>query len=190
MMLTRGQAAKSLGVSMGTIRKMEGRSLPVMVRADGTHVFALEDIEHARALRAGRRVPIVDGSIAAEIFSLLKTGREPVDIVGIMRVHPDVVESLTAQFGRMNGTLLLSRLALAELAAMLGGPAPVVTVVDLKRAIDDAQTRAAPCAVCRDGAARFCAGCAPTPGMLPQQVQQPPPRRSVPGPGSRKHRAA
>jgi hypothetical protein len=174
-MLTRVQVAKALGCSHSLVRKMEKAGKLPVYEVDGVHVFATRDVELLRVHRVrakGLQGVHVEGELAAEVFALLASGVGVVEIVGRMRVHPDVVESVAAQHARMTAAVLLDASTLDQLRALL--PANEVaelrarTPAELLAQMQRAVAAAHLCRVCSDATARFCGSCAPTkPAELP-----------------------
>src|SRR5688572_28098770 len=92
--LTRSQAARRLGVSVTTLRRMEGAVLHPEKGPGGVRIFDVSEVEASfLRVRASRHSPAAaDGEIAAEVFALLDDGLNPVDVVKRTRVAPDLVE--------------------------------------------------------------------------------------------------
>jgi hypothetical protein len=166
--LTRSQAARRLGVSVTTLRRMEGDLLHPEKGPGGVRLFDLAEVEAAFVrVRASRHSTTVeDGELAAEVFALFDEGLNPVDVVKRMRVAPDVVERLQSQWARMRRSVLLSPEVRARLEdALLGETDSGVDRWALKTAedVEAALTKAAApteCAKCHDNPAFLCRRCA------------------------------
>jgi hypothetical protein len=99
-LLTRSQAARVLGVSVSTVIRREQVLKPVMVK--GVHLFdervlrrEVTTIRHRQAIGA---LGPTSGDVAASVFELLEAGVEPTQIVIRLRVPPDAVQALRAQW--------------------------------------------------------------------------------------------
>jgi hypothetical protein len=166
--LTRSQAARRLGVSVTTLRRMEGDLLHPEKGPGGVRLFDLAEVEAAFVrVRASRHATAVeDGELAAEIFALFDEGLNPVDVVKRLRVGPDVVERLQTQWARMRRSVLLSPEVRARLEdALLGETDTGVDRWALKTAEDveaALTTAAAPteCVKCHENPAFLCRRCA------------------------------
>lgn len=121
-MVTRGQAAKILGVSLSTVRRMEGNELHPEIEPDDTRVFEVAEVERVAATRrascssaqTGPAGDISDepaaqttdsegnklneGQLAALIFQDLEDGYLASDIVRRRELPPDVVTRIHAQW--------------------------------------------------------------------------------------------
>ena len=109
--LTRAEAARRLGVSRTTLRRLEGKSLHPVEGPRGVHFFEAREVEAFeityRALRM--RSPTCarddrdrdDGDDAAEAFALFDQGASAVDVVKALRLPPDRVASWHAAWLRM-----------------------------------------------------------------------------------------
>lgn len=139
MGMTRGQAAKTLGLSVRRLRDLEltGRLRPVGKKGQ-RRIFDEEEIaRYARGRGLRPRIPIaepgkaptyfVDHETAAKIFDRLAMQMKKIEIVRELRVHPHVVEQIGATYDRM-------RLESGDAIPMR-------------------------CAKCRENAARFCGAC-------------------------------
>lgn len=169
-LVTRGGAAKALGVSVAMVRKWERSGALDPVRYAGVHYFAERDIELFRAQRAGKPRRISDANnVSGAVFDQLAENVEPVEIVRKLRVHPDVVEQLHHQWTRMRRSIVWTEKDVATVAKAIGGrafasAAELLTQVasHVSEAIEKARSERITCAVCRSDPARFCAGCSPS----------------------------
>jgi hypothetical protein len=96
--LTRAQVAARLGVSVATVRRMEGRELRP-VQEGGVWTFDPVEVAEAIAGRPQRGPgtngqPARSGDVAATVFRLLDEGHGFREIVRFTRQHPDVVRAL------------------------------------------------------------------------------------------------
>jgi hypothetical protein len=97
--LTRAQVAKQLGVSISSVRRMEGRELHPKRLPDGTHVFAEDEIAALVASRpAPPPPPLSEGELAAKLFAMFASGKELRDIVIELKIPPRTVRELFAQW--------------------------------------------------------------------------------------------
>lgn len=169
-LLTRGGAAKALGVSLAMVRKWERLGALEPLKLAGINYHNERDIELFRAKRQGkpRRVSN-ENNVSANVFDLLAKNTSPIDIVRKLRVHPDIVEGLHHQWARMSGSLVWEPKELETLAALVGGMKPRSAAECVDRVSKHviavaarASADASRCAVCRSDPARFCGGCAPT----------------------------
>lgn len=97
--LTRTQAAQLLGVSVATVRRMEGTKLHPTVDQLGRHVFAraeVVELAQGRARTVAKRR--TDGRIAAKVFTMFEDGAELPEIVIALEVEPRVVRELYAEW--------------------------------------------------------------------------------------------
>jgi hypothetical protein len=89
--LTRNEAARELGVSASTVRRLEGSELHPTTEPDGTHVF---DREEVRALARARALASADpspGELAARACELFREGRSTIDVIIALRQPFEVV---------------------------------------------------------------------------------------------------
>lgn len=164
-LLRRTEAARLLGVSKSTLRRMEGTALTPVVGPQNAHLFQEEEV---RAIVVTRRAhagtPANSGDIAADAFALFDANVDVVDVVKQLRVAPDTIESLHERWARLRSMLLLSAEARSEIATVLMGwdDKSIRTAADLvtflKRWMIDESCRS--CAECRTEMAAFCRGCA------------------------------
>lgn len=98
--LRRTEVARRLGVSLTTLRRMEGTRLHPATGADGVHLFDEAEVEAAvvtyRGIRARSAASLKpsDGEIAAAAFELFDNGTSLVDVVKQLQVAPDRVGAL------------------------------------------------------------------------------------------------
>lgn len=167
-LLKRAEAARRLGVSTSSVRRMEGSELQPIVGANGVRYFAEEQIEavYVRIRRTRTVVPEDDsGAVAARVFERLNAGTNPADIVKDLRLEPELVERLVEQWQRLAQAVLLTRDQARLIQRALGGD-PVVDEASLLAAIAEYK-RASPdyCERCNTGRSVHCLECARKAGL-------------------------
>jgi hypothetical protein len=170
-LLGRAQAARLLGVSKSTLRRMEGASLEPVLGPKNVRLF---HEEHIQSLLVTRRSEVagarVDGELAAETFELFDTGIHPVDVVKKLRVDPDLVESLHQRWARLRALLELSTSGVQSLCLMLSedesiaAPKSESELLEVARKwVNDMGLHE--CTQCRKNSAAFCRECAKAWGL-------------------------
>lgn len=97
--LTRAQAARRLGVSLATVRRMEGAELqPVII--DGKHCFAIDELDKHRK--------VTDGDLAAQAFELFNADMTQVDVVIALKEPPERIRKLFQDWTEMSDCLVAS----------------------------------------------------------------------------------
>ena len=97
VLLTRSQAARRMGVSVATVRRMEGEELqPIIV--DGKHCFASDDLDRYRK--------VSDGDLAAQVFDMFNADKTPVDVVIALKQPPERVRKLFQDWAEMSECLV------------------------------------------------------------------------------------
>jgi hypothetical protein len=98
--MTRTHVAKRLGVSIATVRRMEGRELHPTVDERGVRFFAITEVETilVRRRQTPERPPNDEGEVAARVFGLLRHGCDLRTIVITAKVPPRVVRALYAEW--------------------------------------------------------------------------------------------
>ena len=185
-LLKRPAVANLLGVSESTVRRREGANLTPIVE-NGVHYYLEEEVlslttrrtllvkhpgptrpvELRHPIRHGNFAPENDdGERAAKVFDLLDEGVSPIAIVRRLRMSPDAVEALHAQWVRMNDGFLVSGAVKAELERLPWPRArPAVwtgeALAKAVRALVDTLARSGPvpCRKCRLEAASVCGVC-------------------------------
>lgn len=164
-LLRRTEAARLLGVSKSTLRRMEGTTLTPVVGPKNVHLFQEEEL---RAIVVTRRAHVGmaanAGDVAADAFALFDAGVHVVEVVKQLRVASDLIEALYERWARLRSLLILSPEVRSEIATVLMGwddkslktAADVVTF--LKRWMIDESCRT--CSECRTVMAAFCRSCA------------------------------
>jgi hypothetical protein len=120
--LTRGDVATIVGVSIATIRRLEGKELHPQRSAEGVYLFDPREVEVVRARRSPPPVPRHcrdEGELAAEAFTLLRDGVDVRDVVIALRRPATEIAALYAEWERMGGTLVISPALHAQLARMV-----------------------------------------------------------------------
>jgi hypothetical protein len=170
-LLTRLQAARLSGFSEATIRRREGTELkPVVI--DGVHYHQETQVRSMMTVRrswGAGSTTAVDGGTAADVFDLLQSGVAPVDIVMRLRLPPEVVKRLHAQWAELRGTFAVS----PEDAEWLGAKSSA-EVVSRVRAREDKATKtteyalsATPqCSECQMNPSSVCVWCVRRRGSL------------------------
>jgi len=164
-LLRRTEAARMLGVSKSTLRRMEGEALTPVVGPRNVHLFQEEEV---RAIVVTRRAHLESGptagDIAAEAFALFDAGVHVVDAIKQLRVAPELVERLHATWARLRGLLVLSVDGRAAITSTVRGwdDGSMKTEADvlafLKKWMLDESFRH--CSECRTEMASFCRVCA------------------------------
>jgi hypothetical protein len=175
-LLRRTEAARLLGVSKSTLRRMEGTALTPVVGPKNVHLFQEEEV---RAIVVTRRAHVgaqtTSGDVAADAFALFDAGVDVVDAVKQLRVSPDVIEGLYERWARLRSMLILSAEVRSEIATVLMGwdDKSLKTATDvvtfLKRWMIDESCRT--CAECKTEMAAFCCKCARRWGLATAREQ-------------------
>ena len=96
-LLTRGEVARRLGLSLSTVRRMEGVQLKPIVGERGVRYFEETEIQTVLVRVRRTRVPLdehADGTLAAAAFTRFRNGADVVAVVTELRVVPETIESL------------------------------------------------------------------------------------------------
>jgi len=102
--MTRQAVAERLGISVASVRRMEGVELHPRVDAKGVHLFDPQEVEALatdRVATATTEPPTIAGEVAAAVFAALDEGESPARIVVALAVPPDVVRRLHAESKRL-----------------------------------------------------------------------------------------
>jgi hypothetical protein len=164
-LLRRTEAARMLGVSKSTLRRMEGDALTPVVGPRNVHLFQEEEV---RAVVVTRRSHLeaqpAAGDVAAEAFALFDAGVHVVDAVKQLRVGPELIERLYATWARLRGLMVLSVEARSEINTLLLGwddhslRTDADVVASLRKWMLEESVRR--CSDCRSEMATFCRVCA------------------------------
>jgi hypothetical protein len=117
-LLTRGQVARRLGLSLSTVRRMEGVQLKPIVGERGVRYFEETEIQAVFVRVRRTRMPDdehADGTLAAAAFTLFRRGADVVAVVEELRGAPEKIEQLFEHWKRLRGTVLLDANSLAVL---------------------------------------------------------------------------
>lgn len=165
-LLGRAEAARLLGVSKSTLRRMEGEQLEPVVGPKNVRLF---HEEHVQSLVVTRRTGVSEsrapGDVAADAFDLFDRNFHPVEVVKHLRIAPDFIESLHRQWARLRGLLILSSDSATRMRDMLcdGTPTPVplheTALLEVVRTWVFEQSLRQ-CEQCRNESAAFCRVCA------------------------------
>lgn len=119
--ITRGEVAGLMGVSITTVRRLQGRDLHPRRSADGVYLFDPREVEEVRA----RRPPppekvdsLGPGELAAAAFKLFRDGVDVRDAVIALARQPAEVEALYADWERLGDMLFISWRIRSELSRM------------------------------------------------------------------------
>ena len=88
-LLTRGEVARRLGLSLSTVRRMEGVQLKPIVGERGVRYFEETEIQTVLVRVRRTRVPVderTDGTLAAAAFTRFRNGADVVAVVTELRV--------------------------------------------------------------------------------------------------------
>jgi hypothetical protein len=105
--LTRAEVARRLGVSVTTLRRMEGTKLHPTRRSDGVHVFDETEVEsvlvtyrrvRSRTTRIGTEV---DGAIAAQAFECFDQRVPVAEVVKRLEIAPERAAALQVAWSRL-----------------------------------------------------------------------------------------
>lgn len=123
--LTRSQVAEYLGVSVSTVRRMEGSELHPTIDARGVHRFDPEEV--IKAAESVRRPaspprpasePLSPGELAAEVFERFERRYSLSEIVRDLRIQPRKVRTLYHEW----------RTSLERVERMRKDPAPALAI--------------------------------------------------------------
>lgn len=170
-LLGRAAAARLLGVSKTTLRRMEGDSIEPVVGPKNERLFHQEQIQ---ALVMTRRTSLREtqptDEVAADVFTLFDEHVHPVDVIKQLRLAPKLVESLHQHWTRMRGMLVLSHQATAAICEMLrdGETLPLperdAELLELaKKWVHESSPHT--CVQCKSDSAEFCRPCAKAWGL-------------------------
>lgn len=175
-LLRRAEAAKLLGVSKSTLRRMEGEVLTPVVGPKNVRLFHEEEIRSVIVTRrAGISAQRGDGEVAAAAFTAFDENVHPVDVIKQIELDPDLVEALHARWARMRGQLVLSSETRSKIQQILIGwdSGEIRTADDLcaflQKWMTDESIRT--CWDCRQEAACFCRKCAKSWGLQAAQAE-------------------
>ncbi len=136
-LLKRSEAARLLGVSAATIRRMEGTTLAPVLGPDGVHRFREEHVRELVIHRV-RMVPespdAYDAEEAATALDLFDQDVHPVDVVKRTKLHPRAVAAMHREWVSPRGVTVslgflvevvgeagFERAQVAEITEIVGG---------------------------------------------------------------------
>jgi hypothetical protein len=162
-LLKRGEAARLLGVSTATVRRMEGSTLTPVLGPDGIHRFREEHVRELVIHRV-RTMPespdAYDAEEAATAFELFDQDVHQVDVVKRMKLHPRAVAAIHREWVSMRGGYAVTGEIARQLAALpwLLGSRPICSGEDLLKCLR--QTAPHVCSRCEQSSPELCAQCA------------------------------
>jgi hypothetical protein len=107
-MLTRTEAARELGVSVSTVRRLERSKLHPVTESDGSHAFDAEEVRALARARADSRAPLSLGELTARACELFREGNGVVDVVVALRQTFDTVREWESAYIAESKSLLVS----------------------------------------------------------------------------------
>lgn len=108
-LVTRTEAARILGASLATVRRLEHVELATHVGADGVHRFRRLDVEGLASSRGAlSRVTTSrdPGERAARAWELYSQGRDVREVVIALRMHPHEARELLSSFAGVDYVVL------------------------------------------------------------------------------------
>ena len=162
-LLTRGEVARRLGLSLSTVRRMEGVQLKPIVGERGVRYFEETEIQTVLVRVRRTRVPVderADGTLAAAAFTRFRNGADVVAVVTELRVAPEKIESLFEHWKRLRGTVLLDAMSLSALAGALGAPKLTDENALLSAVSEFKKSTGQQCVLCEQEPAYWCRDCA------------------------------
>jgi predicted transcriptional regulator len=119
--LTRAEVAVLLGVSIASVRRLQGRDLHPQRSEQGFYLFDPGEVESVRS----RRPPAPEprechdaGELAAEAFKLFRDGVDQRDVLIALKRSPQEIEGLYAAWERMGGAHFVSEKVYDQLRRM------------------------------------------------------------------------
>jgi hypothetical protein len=157
----RTEAARILGKSESTLRRLEQSALPPVVQ-NGVHRHSVRQllaykVEHVTVEASEERF---DGAIAAAAFEQFDAGLGPADLVRALRLDPGLARDLHHEWADLRGTVVASGRAVVKLQEFwwaMEDELEIRTGDDLVRALEHISVTH--CSGCKRRRARFCAGC-------------------------------
>ena len=162
-LLTRGQVARRLGLSLSTVRRMEGVQLKPIVGERGVRYFEETEIQAVFVRVRRMRMPDderADGTLAAAAFTLFRNGADVVAVVEELREAPEKIEQLFEHWKRLRGTVLLDAKSVAVLAGDLNATRLSDENALLSAVAEFKKSAALPCVLCEREPAYWCRSCA------------------------------
>lgn len=161
--LTRSQVARRLGLSLSTVRRMEGVQLKPIVGERGVRYFEETEIQAVLVRVRRTRMPDderADGTLAAAAFALFRNGADVVAVVTELREPPETIERLFEQWNRLRGTILLDAKSLAVLAGDLNASKLTDEKSLLSAVAEFKKSAELQCLLCDREPAHWCRSCA------------------------------
>ena len=162
-LLTRGQVARRLGLSLSSVRRMEGVQLNPIVGERGVRYFEETEIQTVLVRVRRTRVPEderVDGTLASAAFALFRNGADVVAVVTELREAPAKIEELFEHWKRLRRTILLDPKSLAVLAGALGASSLTDENALLSAVAEFKKSTGQHCVLCEREPAHWCRSCA------------------------------
>ncbi len=162
-LLKRSEAARLLGVSTATVRRMEGATLTPVLGPDGVHRFHEEHVRELVIHRV-RTIPesldAYDAEEAAAAFDLFDQDVHPVDVVKRTKLHPRAVAAMHREWVSLRGGYVVAGDTARQIAALpwLLGSRPIAAGEDLLKCLR--QTAPHVCSRCEQSSPEVCAACA------------------------------
>jgi hypothetical protein len=162
-LIKRSEAARLLGVSTATVRRMESATLTPVLGADGFHRFHEEHVRELVIHRV-RMVPessdAYDAEDAAIAFDLFDQDIHPVDVVKRTKLHPRAVAAMHREWVSLRGGYVVAGDTARQIAALpwLFGSRPIATGEDLLKCLR--QTAPHVCSRCEQSSPEVYAACA------------------------------
>lgn len=166
-LMKRTDVARRFGLSLSTVRRMEGTALQPIVGARGVRYFVEEHVEavfiRIRRTRGEATEP-VPGPVAAEVLKLFKAGANAIDVVKEFRLAPELVEQLLADWQRLSTTVLLENRDVLQIHRALRGGA-ISDYASLLAAVAERKHGSTNyCVRCHAEPVLYCRGCAQSVG--------------------------
>jgi hypothetical protein len=174
-LLTRGQVARRLGLSLSTVRRMEGEQLNPIVGARGVRYFEETEIQTVLVRVRRTRMPDderADGALAAAAFTLFRNGVAVVAVVKELRESPEKVEKLFEDWKRLRGTILLDAKSLAVLAGDLNASGLPDEKALLSAVAEFMKGTEPLCILCEQEPAYWCRSCAQEAGRAEERERE------------------
>jgi len=162
-LLTRGQVARRLGLSLSTVRRMEGVQLRPIVGERGVRYFEETEIQAVFVRVRRTRMPDdehADGTLAAAVFTLFRNGADVVAVVEELREAPEKIERLFEHWKRLRGTVLLDAKSVAVLTSDLNASRLSDENALLSAVAEFKKSAALQCVLCESEPAYWCRSCA------------------------------
>lgn len=160
-MLTRGEVAAILGISVSSVRRLESNVLPAVVDESGTHLHSEKRVLAYKLQRAAAGVGSGGdaGVLASSAFECFDQGASPVDVVKELKVTPRAARDLLVEWADLRGGFVVSGAAAAKLQRLAWG----CDEIDVKSGDDLValleQFEKTECASCHRRTPRLCLRC-------------------------------